>query len=165
MIMGNNPVAKTDGRKSGPSTRGGRGGSRAVSSAEQKIKRHLGVSGEASLAKRISELPRKKFSNMANRKVFKIVGLQQSKAASNADRGERGLLDFIERKSANMGRGLKIIKVCIRNCDVRNTYMEFSFFGQWPSSRICQLTSVNTPPSHPSSPSGAAFLLLRFPTN
>lgn len=113
VIMGNNPVAKTDGRKSGQSTRGGRGGSRAVSSAEQKIKRHLGVSGEASLAKRISELPRKKFSNMANRKVFKVVGLQQSKAASNADRGERGLLDFIERKSANMGRGLKIIKVCI----------------------------------------------------
>lgn len=111
VVMGNNPATKTDGRKS--STRGGRGGARAVSSAEQKIKRHLGVSGEASLAKRISELPRKKFSNMANRKVFKIVGLQQSKAAHNVDRGERGLLDFIERKSANMGRGLKIIKVCI----------------------------------------------------
>ncbi|CAK7207659.1 nuclear mRNA export, poly(A)+RNA binding protein [Sporothrix eucalyptigena] len=110
VIMGNNPAAKPEARKGVNSTRGGRGGSRAVASAEQKIKRHLGASGEASLAKRISELPRKKFSNMANRKVFKIVGLQQSKAASNADRGERGLLDFIERKSANMGRGLKIIK-------------------------------------------------------
>ncbi|KIH86975.1 nuclear RNA export factor 1/2 [Sporothrix brasiliensis 5110] len=115
VIMGNNPATKTDGRKSSQSTRGGRGGSRAVASAEQKIKRHLGVSGEASLAKRISELPRKKFSNMANRKVFKIVGLQQSKAAGNADRGERGLLDFIERKSANMGRGLKIIKSRLDN--------------------------------------------------
>ncbi|CAK7220050.1 nuclear mRNA export, poly(A)+RNA binding protein [Sporothrix curviconia] len=111
VIMGNNPAPKTEGRKTGVSTRGGRGGARAAASAEQKIKRHLGASGEASLAKRISELPRNtKFSNMANRKVFKIVGLQQSKAASNADRGERGLLDFIERKSANMGRGLKIIK-------------------------------------------------------
>ncbi|CAK7271396.1 nuclear mRNA export, poly(A)+RNA binding protein [Sporothrix epigloea] len=110
VVMSNNPVAKTDGRKGGQSTRGGRGGTRAAQSAEQKIKRHLGASGEASLAKRISELPRKSFSNMANRKVFKVVGLQQSKAASNADRGERSLLDFIERKSAHMGRGLKIIK-------------------------------------------------------
>ncbi|EFX03185.1 mRNA export factor mex67 [Grosmannia clavigera kw1407] len=110
VIMGNSPVAKGDGiRKSSNSSRG-RGGSRSNATAEQKIRRHLGVTDGGSLAKRVSELPRKKFSSHANRKVFRIVGLEQSKAASNADRGEKGMLEFLERKSSNMGRGVKIIK-------------------------------------------------------
>ncbi len=114
VIMGNSTVSKADGRKPGQASRGGRGGGRgAASTVEQKIRRHLGVSGDASLATRISELPRKKFSNMANRKVFKITGLQQSKAATNPDRGEKGLLEFVERKSAHVGRAIKIVKVCI----------------------------------------------------
>lgn len=114
VIMGNNPVAKGDGiRKSSNSSRG-RGGSRAAATTEQKMRRHLGITDGGSLAKRVSELPRKKLSSFANRKVFTIVGLEQSKAASNADRGEKGMLEFLERKSSNMGRGVKIIKVCIR---------------------------------------------------
>ncbi|EPE07868.1 mrna export factor mex67 [Ophiostoma piceae UAMH 11346] len=115
VIMGNDPVAKTSGggnnRKSSGSTRGGRGGSRGAATAEQKIRRHLGAVGDASLEKRISELPRKRAANTAARKVFKILGLEASKAATNADRGERSVLEFIERKSAKMGgSGIRIIK-------------------------------------------------------
>ncbi|OAA54769.1 mRNA export factor mex67 [Niveomyces insectorum RCEF 264] len=109
VVMGNNPISKGDGKKTNQSSRG-RGGGRSVAIAEQKIRRHLGVAGDASLAKRISELPRRKFSNFANRKIFKVVGLQQSKAAANPDRGEKGLLEFMERKAANMGSGIKIVK-------------------------------------------------------
>ena len=123
IIMGNDAAAKTPGgpggsstRKGSGSTRGGRGGARGTAAAEQKIRRHLGAVGEASLEKRISELPRKRAANMAARKMFRIVGLQASKAAANADRGEKSVLEFIERKSAKMGgSGIRVIKVCLMN--------------------------------------------------
>ncbi len=86
---------------------------KAAAVAEQKIRRHLGAN-DAELAARISAPARKK-TVFTNQRVFRITGLKESKAANNDDRGEKGLLDFLERKSGNKGHAIKIIRVSVRS--------------------------------------------------
>jgi hypothetical protein len=45
---------------------------------------------------------------------LKVVGLKDSKASTNADRGLKGALDFLERKAGNLGkRPVVVKKVCV----------------------------------------------------
>src|SRR6266566_2473760 len=118
LVMGQNLAANGDSKNSagGPASLRGRPaptrGSRqkAVVVAEHKLRRHLGGK-ESELGTRISELPRKR--SLFNTKVFKITGLESSKAAGNRDRGEEGAVEFLERKTIKKGHGIKILKVCV----------------------------------------------------
>ncbi|TPX11207.1 uncharacterized protein E0L32_001025 [Thyridium curvatum] len=110
LTMGAVPAPNGDNKKS--ATGRGRSGPRttrqkAVAAAEQKIVRHLGGAG-SDLAARISDLPKKK---VPVRKVFKVLGLDKSKAANNSDRGERSALEFLEKKASHIGgRKVTIVK-------------------------------------------------------
>jgi hypothetical protein len=85
------PPADTSKRGSGSSGRGaraGRGG-RATSRMAQNIRNYateLAVGSNGA-------------KTQPNKTVIKILGLKNSKAASNPDGGLRSLLDFLERKS------------------------------------------------------------------
>lgn len=116
LVMDATPTGPRRGSSGHQPARGGRGGSARgarrgnATAAETKVRQHLGAH-DADLASRISQQPLKKFQQLADKKVFKVKGLETSKAASNADRGEKVALEFLERKSANLGKTIKILRV------------------------------------------------------
>jgi hypothetical protein len=121
MVMGSGATA--NGVKKAPPAntrrgRGGgatRGGSRtAVASAEQKIRQHLGAH-HTEIASRISDKSRRKFTKLHGKKVFRITGLGDSKAAANPDQGHKAILEFLERKTSKMGKGIMINRVSFRS--------------------------------------------------
>ena len=58
-------------------------------------------------------------SRFASTTKLKVLGIKNSKAAGNADGGERGLLDFLERKASKGDKKITINKVCINQQKTR----------------------------------------------
>lgn len=99
---------------SGNAGRGGKPSNRAnrkkVAAVEQKLGRHIATKDGAELASKMTDAQRKKLATEG--KVFRITGLENSKAANNADHGLKTALEFFERKTEKMGKRIRIIKVC-----------------------------------------------------
>jgi len=113
LVMGQIAVTKGDSKQP---RRGVPGGNRlarpkAIVAAVDKITRHIGAN-DAKLSARVGGDSRKQGVGN-NRRAFKILGLAQSAAKTNPDRGERALVDFIERKTNSQGNPVRIIKVCV----------------------------------------------------
>jgi hypothetical protein len=115
--MDTTPTGPRRGPSSNQPTRGGRGsrGNRRgnITATETKIRQHLGAH-DADLASRISQAPHKKFTQLSGKKVFKITGVENSKAATNPDHGEKAAVSFLERKSGNHGKTITITRVSLR---------------------------------------------------
>jgi len=112
---------------SGPSGRGRRGGrgnsqapsraptARDASSLQKKLVKYVSDSGPGGSFLKAHLNP--------DNKTLKVLGLRNSKAASNADGGLNSLLQFLERK-ASKGKQITIIKVLpmpYGNPDTRTT--------------------------------------------
>ncbi|KAL8387679.1 hypothetical protein RB595_009744 [Gaeumannomyces hyphopodioides] len=90
-----------------PAARGGGGGAatRTMIAAQDKILRHLNAGSD--LSNRISPSQRR---GSGPTSILKVVGIKGSKAATNADKGVKNALDFLERKAANFNSRRIIVK-------------------------------------------------------
>ena len=151
LTMGQVSTTNGDTRKNTASSRGRqaptRGSrSKANTSTDHKLRQFLGAV-DPQLASRISEQPRK-FREFHHKKVLKITGLVESKAATNDDHGEKATVEFLERKATKMtGRTVKISRVSI---DIRiiNGFGKASAYSKVPMLALCQATCKREKTSH-----------------
>ncbi|KLU84165.1 mRNA export factor mex67 [Magnaporthiopsis poae ATCC 64411] len=88
-----------------PAARGGGGGvTRSIIAAQDKILRHLNSGSD--LSSRVSSQRR----GSGPTSILKVIGIKGSKAATNADKGVKNALDFLERKAANFNSRRIIVK-------------------------------------------------------
>lgn len=104
---GANKSTAPSGRRGAPRSNGP---SRTSSRIQQNVARHLGA-----------DIPRGPNTDRVsgNSVTLKILGLKNSRAASNADGGMRSLLDFLEKKATNVktsgsDRGRRVRPVLIK---------------------------------------------------
>lgn len=131
---GANKSANTSGRRGAPRSNGP---SRTSSRIQQNVVRHLGA-----------DIPRGPNTDRVsgNSATLKVLGLKNSRAASNADGGIRSLLDFLEKKATNVktsgsDRGRRVRPVIIKKVCAGVQSMgngKFSGIAPGPHSAFCR---------------------------
>ena len=98
----------------GSAARGGRG--RSSTRISSRIAQNLATYGDKDMSNTSIRGGRGKLghgskSRFANTTKLKVLGLKNSKAAGNSDGGERGLLEFLERKASKGDKKVVVNKV------------------------------------------------------